>query len=144
MESRPLPFWGIKKQLTGKPQTVSVTQEHVLDQEQKSKSCSAPKKASSIDGILVQALASLSLTVWQYSTSGFLLLETASGYLTPSSRRGDGKTLIPGLQAHSHSKSRVISCVQCQANISCALYAEAGLTPMCLCDSLRCRSALCC
>lgn len=45
-------------------------------------SCSASKKASNTDGILVQVLASLSLSVvWQYSTSGFWLLEAASRYL---------------------------------------------------------------
>lgn len=63
----------------------------------------------------VQVLASLSLTVvWHYSTSGFWLLETASEYLTPSTGRGGGKTLISGLQAQSHSKSNLLCAVSSQ------------------------------
>lgn len=56
-------------------------------------------------------LASSSLTVfWQYNTSGFWLLETPSGYLSPSAGRGGGKTLIPDLQAQSFKKQGDLLC----------------------------------
>lgn len=145
-----LPFSVIRKKVTEKPPSVTGHRQFLSPRntywiKSKKQKARAVKKASSTDSILLQVghlLPGCCLTVQHISLP---LPEPASGHVSPSTRGGGGKTPIPALQAQSRSKSTEgVTCVWCQGDISCMLYAEADLTPMCLCDSLGCRSGLCC